>query len=286
MSGPLVEMVGVSKTLGDRTVLQQVNFVVHPGEVVGIIGANGSGKTTLLRLLAGLLYADAGEVRVGGVRVAPGMWGRMPTQIGVLIESPGFLPQFSGLQNLLFLAGIRRMIGRSAVAEHMAHWGLDPANRQAVRKYSLGMRQRLGLTQAVMESPRVLLLDEPTNSLDHAGVRVLGEMLPAAAAHGVSTVLVSHVMEDINAWCDRVFRLDGGTLTVVRAARDRAWRVVLRRWADMERLSDVFQALRVVDAAADGPAVVGTGPWTDEADLVAVLTQRGVDVVAVEVARS
>lgn len=286
MNGPLVEMVGVSKTLGGRTVLQQVDFVVQPGEVVGIIGANGSGKTTVLRLLAGLLYADAGEVRVGGVRVAPGVWGRMPTQIGVLIESPGFLPQFSGLQNLLFLAGIRRMIGRSAVAEHMAHWGLDPANRQAVRKYSLGMRQRLGLTQAVMESPRVLLLDEPTNSLDHTGVRVLGEMLPAVSAHGVATVLVSHVMEDINAWCDRVFRLDGGRLTVVRAARDRAWRVVLRRWADMERVSDVFQALRVVDPAANGPAVVGTGPWTDEADLVAVLKRRGVDVVAVEAARS
>ncbi len=286
MNGPLVEMVGVSKTLGDRTVLQQVDFVVQPGEVVGIIGANGSGKTTLLRLLAGLLYADAGEVRVGGVRVAPGMWGRMPTQIGVLIESPGFLPQFSGLQNLLFLAGIRRMIGRSAVAEHMAHWGLDPANRQAVRKYSLGMRQRLGLTQAVMESPRVLLLDEPTNSLDHAGVRVLGEMLPAVSVHGVATVLVSHVMEDINGWCDRVFRLDGGTLTVVRTARDRAWRVVLHRWADMERVSDVFQALRVVDPAADGPAVVGTGPWTDEAELMVVLKQRGVDVLAVEAVRS
>lgn len=282
MNGPIIEMVEVSKTLGNRTVLERLDLTVQAGEVVGIIGANGSGKTTVLRLLAGLMYADAGEIRVGGARIIPGPIGRMPTHVGVLIESPGFLPQFSGLQNLLLLAGIRRTVGRAAVKQQMAHWGLDPENRQAVRKYSVGMRQRLGLTQAVMESPRILLLDEPTNSLDQAGVQVLGDTLKTFAAQGVATVLVSHVMDDINAWCDRVFRLAGGTLTASRLVRDRAWRVVLRRWTDMERLNHLFQSLNVVDSSTDGPTVVATGPWTDAAELIAILQSRAVDVVAVE----
>ncbi len=282
MNAPIIEMIGVSKTLGPRTVLNHVDLAVHPGEVVGIIGANGSGKTTLLRLLSGLMYPDSGEIRVGGERIAPGLTGRMPAQVGVLIESPGFLPQFSGLQNLLFLAGIRRVVGREAVAAQMTRLGLDPANRQPVRKYSLGMRQRLGLTQAVMERPQVLLLDEPTNSLDQQGVQVVGETLHGLAAIGVATVLVSHVMDDIDAWCDRVMRLDGGALTTVRSTRARAWRVILRQWADLERMGRLFPSIQVVDPAADGPTVVCTGPWADAADLTQLLQGGAVEFVAIE----
>ena len=282
MNGPLIKMVGSSKRLGGRSVLNHLDLAVEAGEVVGIIGANGSGKTTLLRLLAGLLYADSGEIQVNQRRVAPGVIGYMPAEIGVLIESPSFRTQFSGLQNLLFLAGIRRVIGRSDITRQMAHFGLDPNNRQAVRKYSLGMRQRLGLTQATMESPHVLLLDELTNSLDQAGVQVLAKTVQTIAARGVAIVLVSHIMDDINAWCDRVFRLEGGTLTVVRSQRPRQWRVVLRRWDDIPRVNDLFLSWQVVGQAAEGPAFLGTGPWTEAAELMEALKGRAVEAVAIE----
>ncbi|WP_232337230.1 ABC transporter ATP-binding protein [Thermoactinomyces sp. CICC 10523] len=165
----LVEFTKVSKKLGNKQVLNDINLTVASGEVVGIVGPNGCGKTTLLRLVTGLIYPDRGEVRVSGRAVRLGLIGELPASVGALIESPAFLPQLSGLKNLTILADIQQKINEQAVREAIKRVGLDPDNRKPVKSYSLGMRQRLGIAQAIMKKPNILLFDEPTNGLDQEG---------------------------------------------------------------------------------------------------------------------
>lgn len=209
---PTLELTQLSKKLGGREVLKQVDLIVQPGEVVGIVGSNGSGKTTLLRLVTGLIYPDRGVIRVKGKRVRPGLLGDLPLSVGALIETPSFLPQFSGFQNLTMLASIQQKIDKTDVYQVMKQVGLDPENRKPVRTYSLGMRQRLGIAQAVMEDPCLLLFDEPTNALDDHGVETFSSLLQELIEKGASVLLVSHVKGEIQRFCDRVFQIEEGKL--------------------------------------------------------------------------
>lgn len=207
---PVIELRGVSKRFGQRQVLSDVNLVVPAGHIYGISGPNGTGKSILLRIISGLVYADAGEVIVFGERI--GREAEFPRNTGALIDGPGFLPHYSGSRNLQLLAMIRNQITREEIAATLRKVGLDPDDSRPVKTYSTGMRQRLGIAQALMEKPKLLLLDEPTNGLDLDGIHDTHRLLKEMKANGVTILLTSHSREEIRELCDAAFSMDKGHL--------------------------------------------------------------------------
>lgn len=205
-----IEVQKVVKRFRDQVVLKNVSISFEKGQIHGIVGRNGSGKTVLFKCICGLMHPEEGVIRVNGKRVGRDV--DMPEDIGAIIEAPGFLPNYSGYKNLRFLANIRRKIGKEEILNVLKTVGLDPESRKHVGKYSLGMRQRLGIAQAIMEDPEILILDEPMNGLDNAGVQDIRALLLELKAQGKTILLASHNHEDIAALCDTVHEMDGGVL--------------------------------------------------------------------------
>lgn len=205
-----IEVQNVVKRFRDQVVLKNVSISFEKGKIHGIVGRNGSGKTVLFKCICGLMHPEEGVILVNGKRV--GRDADMPEDIGAIIEAPGFLPNYSGYKNLRFLANIRRKIGKEEILNVLKTVGLDPESRKHVGKYSLGMRQRLGIAQAIMEDPEILILDEPMNGLDNAGVQDIRALLLELKAQGKTILLASHNHEDIAALCDTVHEMDGGVL--------------------------------------------------------------------------
>lgn len=258
-----VEVSAVSKRVKGRLVLSSVTAAVAAGEVVGLIGPNGAGKTTLLRIITGAAAPTSGTVTVGGLPVDGRI--RFPSDIGLMTERPAFIERASGFRNLDYLASIRRRIGPGEARAAMAACGLDPDDPRPVAKYSLGMRQRLNLAQAVMEEPSVLVLDEPTNGLDAFGIRDLRAMIGAQAARGAAVLLASHLLTEVEEACDRIVVLIGGTTAAeVRPEelRSRAATAFVRvsDEGDWETVSRLYEARRDPTTGA-GPA--GTVRATD-----------------------
>ena len=204
-----IEVQNVVKRFRDQVVLKNVSISFEKGKIHGIVGRNGSGKTVLFKCICGLMHPEEGVILVNGKRVGRDV--DMPEDIGAIIEAPGFLPNYSGYKNLRFLANIRRKIGKEEILNVLKTVGLDPESRKHVGKYSLGMRQRLGIAQAIMEDPEILILDEPMNGLDNAGVQDIRALLLELKAQG-KILLASHNHEDIAALCDTVHEMDGGVL--------------------------------------------------------------------------
>lgn len=207
----VVDIKNVTKQYGANTVLKHVSLTCETGKIYGLIGRNGSGKTVLLKCVCGLVIPTIGEVRVWGQSVGKDV--DFPENIGFIIESPGFLLQESGLSNLKHLASIRGKIGIDEIRKSMDTVGLDPNLKLHVGKYSMGMRQRLGIAQAIMEKPKLLVLDEPMNGLDNQGVEHMRSVLLSLKEEGVTIVLASHFKEDIAYLCDEVYQMDAGILT-------------------------------------------------------------------------
>ena len=205
-----IEVQNVVKRFRDQVVLKNVSISFEKGQIHGIVGRNGSGKTVLFKCICGLMHPEEGVILVNGKRVGRDV--DMPEDIGAIIEAPGFLPNYSGYKNLRFLANIRRKIGKEEILNVLKTVGLDPESRKHVGKYSLGMRQRLGIAQAIMEDPEILILDEPINGLDNAGVQDIRALLLELKAQGKTILLASHNHEDIAALCDTVHEMDGGVL--------------------------------------------------------------------------
>ena len=213
----VIELRGVRKQYGGRIVLQDVDLVVHQGDVIGLIGPNGSGKSTLLRIMAGLVRPTGGDVLVAQQNISAEL-GVVPRGLGLLFEPPGFQPHLTGLENLRLLASIRRMIELGEIRAWMLAVGLDPNSRQRVVAYSQGMKQRLGLAQALMERPDILLLDEPSNGLDPEFRDTFGQLLRDAQTRGVAIVMASHHLEELGPLCNRIVRVSHGHLTPVAPA--------------------------------------------------------------------
>lgn len=205
-----IEVQNVVKRFRDQVVLKNVSISFEKGKIHGIVGRNGSGKTVLFKCICGLMHPEEGVILVNGKRVGRDV--DMPEDIGAIIEAPGFLPNYSGYKNLRFLANIRRKIGKEEILNVLKTVGLDPESRKHVGKYSLGMRQRLGIAQAIMEDPEILILDEPMNGLDNAGAQDIRALLLELKAQGKTILLASHNHEDIAALCDTVHEMDGGVL--------------------------------------------------------------------------
>ena len=205
-----IEVQNVVKRFRDQVVLKNVSISFEKGQIHGIVGRNGSGKTVLFKCICGLMHPEEGVILVNDKRVGRDV--DMPEDIGAIIEAPGFLPNYSGYKNLRFLANIRRKIGKEEILNVLKTVGLDPESRKHVGKYSLGMRQRLGIAQAIMEDPEILILDEPMNGPDNAGGQDIRALLVELKAQEKTILLASHNHEDIAALCDTVHEMDGGVL--------------------------------------------------------------------------
>ena len=210
----IVSMENVSKSFGSEGVLRNVSCTFEAGKIHGIIGKNGSGKTILMKLICGLTLPTSGEVRVRGQRIGKDV--DVPPDIGALIDAPGFLSYHSGRKNLRYLAQLNRKINDDGVRAAMERVGLDYTSKKLVGKYSLGMRQRLGIAQAIMENPEILLLDEPMNGMDKQGSENIRQLILELRAEGKTIFLASHIPQDIDILCDTVHEIDAGCLMVVR----------------------------------------------------------------------
>ena len=209
-----IRVEGVYKRFGTDTVLKDVSRSFERGRIHGIVGNNGSGKTVLMKCICGFLIPDSGSITVNGERV--GVDVDFPRDMGLIIETPGFLPNITGVKNLEILASLNKKIGLEEIAAAIRRVGLDPLMKKPVGKYSLGMRQRLGIAQAIMEDPALLILDEPLNGLDKHGVREMRQLIKGLKEQGKTILLASHNQGDIDELCDTVCEMDAGVMTMIR----------------------------------------------------------------------
>ena len=209
-----ISVQNVSKSFRQERVLKSVSRDFEKGKIHGIVGNNGSGKTVLMKCICGFLIPDSGSITVNGERV--GVDVDFPRDMGLIIETPGFLPNVTGLKNLEILASLNKKIGLREIAAAIRRVGLDPLMKKPVGKYSLGMRQRLGIAQAIMENPSLLILDEPLNGLDKHGVMEMRQLIKGLKEQGKTILLASHNQGDIDELCDTVCEMDAGVMTMIR----------------------------------------------------------------------
>ena len=207
----MIILENISKTFKDKTVLQNTSLTIEDGIIVGFVGRNGSGKTVLFKLICGLLRPTTGTVTVQGKQLGKDC--DFAPDVGVLIETPSFISYESGFRNLRDLAAIRKKIGPEEVRAAIRSVGLDDTDKKWVGKYSLGMRQRLGIAQAIMEHPALLILDEPMNGLDPGGVKEMRKLFGSLRDNGTTILLASHAAEDIDLLCDKVYEVSDGIVT-------------------------------------------------------------------------
>lgn len=201
----MVVIENMSKKFKEEVVLKDVNMQLEPGKIYGLVGHNGSGKTVLMKCMCGLLHPTTGSVTVNDKVIGVDI--DFPESLGLMIETPGFIPYMSGKSNLKNLAMIQNKIGEKEICDVMRLVGLDPDNKKRVSKYSLGMRQRLGIAQAIMEKPQLLILDEPFNGLDEDGVKEMRNVFFKLKEEGATILLASHMKEDVRVLCDTVYQI-------------------------------------------------------------------------------
>ena len=209
----------VSKSFNKLPVVKAADFTIEKGEICGFIGRNGSGKTVIFKLMTGLLLPDSGTVLINDENYS-GKGGFFPS-LGVMIETPGFIPHYSGLKNLKILNSMsHNPVPKNEIKALMTRLGLDPKNSRPVRTYSLGMRQKLGIIQAVMNKPELLILDEPMNSLDTESVNEIRGLFSELNAQGTTIVIASHIAEDIETLCTRIFRIENGEVSEIESEKN------------------------------------------------------------------
>lgn len=205
-----IQLTNISKTFGKQTVLQPLTMGFEEGMIHGIIGRNGSGKTVLMKMILGILHPTTGTVIVGDKRIGKDV--DFPESAGAIIETIEFIPYMSAYQNLADIAAMRGNLSKTQIKEVLEMVGLGNVGRKHVSKFSMGMRQRLAIAQAVMESPKLLILDEPMNGMDEKGVEEMRRLILARKAAGTTIILSSHNIEDIRILCDQVYRIDAGVV--------------------------------------------------------------------------
>ena len=210
----MINTENLSLTINKTEILRDITISFDKGKIHGLIGRNGSGKTMLMKCVCGFVRATSGKVTVAGKEIGKDC--DFPESTGVIIETPGFIPYYSGYKNLKLLADLSGKAGKEEIYNAMRTVGLSPELKRHVKKYSLGMRQRLGLAQAIMEDPDLLILDEPMNGLDKDGVADMRRYLLDLKARGKTIIIASHSAEDIEVLCDTVCEMDKGRLSVIR----------------------------------------------------------------------
>ena len=211
----VIDVKNISLTIKKQKILENVSLSCEEGRLYGLVGRNGSGKTMLMKCICGFIRPDEGEIDVLGKRIGKDC--DFAPDTGIIIETPGFIGHYSGFKNLKLLAAIKKKIDDDRIREIMEFVGLDPAMKKSVRKYSLGMRQRLGLAQAIMEDPKVLILDEPMNGLDKEGVEDMRKYLLKLREEGKTILIASHSSKDIAVLCDRTYEMEKGIISELSA---------------------------------------------------------------------
>lgn len=200
----------VSKRIKENQILRSVELEFHAGKVYGIEGTNGSGKTMLMRIIAGLIFPTEGEVIVNGSKLSGDR--TYPASLGMLIENPAFLSNYTGFENLKLLASINGKITNEELYNCLSDVGLEPSDKRKYRKYSLGMKQRLGIAAALIEKPEILILDEPVNALDEAGVALVSKLIEREKKRGALVILSCHDREFLESASDELYQMKAGIL--------------------------------------------------------------------------
>ncbi|MGO6567948.1 ABC transporter ATP-binding protein [Streptococcus pneumoniae] len=209
----IIILKNIELKLKKTCVFQNLNFSCKQGEIIGITGANGSGKSVLFKLIAGLYSPSYGEVLINGENIVPER--KIPANLGALIEEPSFINYYSGFKNLQYLASIRGVVGNQEINDTLKIVGLYEQKDQKVKTYSLGMRKKLGIAQAIMENPSILLLDEPMNALDKSSVENMRTLFRKLSSEKGTTILIaSHSEEDIRILCDKVYAIEDKVCTL------------------------------------------------------------------------
>lgn len=278
---PILQISHLNKTLGKRRILQDVSFETYSGEVFGFLGPNGAGKTTTIKIVVGLLTLDEGDVSIDGFDLRR-RFEKAMALVGGIVENPEFYPYLSGYDNLKIYANAHGGIGEERIAEVVRMVGLENRIKEKVSRYSLGMRQRLGVAQAILHRPRLLVLDEPTNGLDPSGTKSLRDLIRKLAhEEGISVLVSSHLMSEMEMMCDRVGIITDGILRSVQpidrmisaAGPDRA--VYLFHVGDPAAATEALGALEGVETKVNEEGLLEiTLPAASEEDLLAEINGR------------
>lgn len=199
-----------TKVIQGHTVLSHINLELNKGQIYGFRGSNGSGKTMLFRAISGLIRLTEGEIIVNDKHIGKDI--SFPENMGLLIEHPGFIPEYTGFKNLELLSLIQGKISKEQIKDALSKVGLDPNDKRKYKKYSLGMRQRLGIAQAIMEEPELIILDEPTNGLDEDGVKLINDLLLNLKARGKTLLIASHDCESLDNVSDEIYQIANGKI--------------------------------------------------------------------------
>jgi len=217
---PVVELKNLSKTIGKKKIIDNLNLSLYPGQITGFLGPNGAGKTTTIRMMVGLMEPTSGDVIIEGISLADDFEGGL-SKVGVIVENPEMYKYISGYKNLIHFGRMHEGVTKERINEVINQVGMQNRIHEKVSTYSLGMRQRLGLAQALLHRPKFLILDEPTNGLDPAGIREFRMHLrDIAEKEGVSVFVSSHMLSEIELMCDRIAVIQNGKLIDIREMSD------------------------------------------------------------------
>ncbi len=205
-----IDIKDYTKTIRKKTILENINLSFESGRIYGLHGRNGSGKTMLLRAICGLILPTEGSVSIDGKIIGKDI--EFPDSVGIIIESMSMLPEYSGYDNLKILAKIKKIATDDDIRTAMNAVGLDPDNKKRAGTYSLGMKQKLNIAQAIMEKPELYLLDEPTNALDEGTVNDIRDLLLSLKKDGALIIIASHNKEDLSVLCDEVIKINEGQI--------------------------------------------------------------------------
>lgn len=206
----------ISKSIKKREILSDISLCLKSENIYGFVGRNGSGKTMLFRALSGLMGIDSGSITWGG-KILHKDFSVLPS-LGIILENAGLYPNYTGMENLSYLAGLTKKVGREEIKNAISRVGLDPGDKRLYGKYSLGMKQRLAIAQAIMEKPDVIMLDEPTNGLDESGVEEIRKVILEEKERGALILVASHNREDIQILADELYRVENGRIYHTRSA--------------------------------------------------------------------
>lgn len=209
--GTVVRLEDYCKSFKSAEVLKNINLTLESGKVIGLKGKNGSGKTMLMRAISGLILPTSGKVYINDKEL--GRQISFPPSIGILIENPSFISNYTGFKNLKILASIQNRISDDEIRDAIRKVGLDPDDKRTFKKYSLGMKQRLGIAAAIMERPDIVILDEPINALDEAGAGLIKELLDELKANGSLIIIACHDTEELNYLSDEIYEIYDGEIT-------------------------------------------------------------------------
>ncbi|MEA0565207.1 MULTISPECIES: ABC transporter ATP-binding protein [Lysinibacillus] len=281
MTEPIVQLQNLSKTIRGKQLIQQLNIDLYPGQITGFLGPNGAGKTTTIRMMTGLMKPTEGKVLIDGLSLQE-HYEEAISKVGVIVENPEMYKFMSGYKNLLHFARMHKNVTKERIQEVVQQVGLEHRIHEKVSTYSLGMRQRLGLAQALLHRPKFLILDEPTNGLDPAGIREFRMYLrKIASEEGVSVFVSSHLLSEIELMCDRVAVIQNGKLIDLRDIHNESSSFYYVEAQPKEQVSAYLKEHDYQFAAENGGYVVEMTKENVPA-LITQLVQEGIQLFAIQ----